>query len=302
MVSESESRNPIRFALAVALVWLLFMGLTGLGVWGIHAITPSILWRDQASAAWHYQKEAWAILEKAPYGSPSRNEAVGRAEPLVAEAVRRAPRNIQYRVNHALILQEQQRLGEALDQLAAALEITDSTEEAPYALFGEIAIQLERWEEAEAPLRKAIEKDPLAPLHHERLAKSLLRQGKIDEGIEVLRHRVENLPAIPWNRMTAALEAMRVGRFAEAAEWFDIPAREGQVKGTIWYAVAAARAAVDDVEGAAIALSRYKNDLQIRHFATATQVPPGLEIAPFDEKTLANLRAAYRRGFSREWR
>ncbi|MCA9418002.1 MAG: tetratricopeptide repeat protein [Candidatus Omnitrophica bacterium] len=302
MNASTGSPGPIRFALTVGVLWLLVMALTGVGVWGVYEATPKILLRDQESSAWHYQKEAWEILQQSPYGSSSRERALSQVEPLVAEAVSLAPQNVQYRTNHALILQEQGKKMAALDELEAALAITDSTEEAPYALYGEIATQLELWEKAEGPLRKAIEIDPTSPLHHERLAKSLLRQGKIDEGIEVLRHRIENLPAVPWNRMMAALEAVRVGRYQEAAEWFDIPAKEGQIKGKIWYAVAVSKAAVGDIDEAAAAFIRYKEDLNIHHIPSATHAPPGLEIGPYDEKTEANLKAAYRRSFSRDWK
>jgi len=302
MTSETGLSNPFRFAAAVLVLWILAMALTGVGVWGIYEVTPEILWRDQINSAWHFQKEAWEILQQSPYGSSTRDLALEEAEPLVAEAVALAPGNVQYRTNHALILQEQGKKREALEELEAALELTDSTEEAPYALYGEIATQLELWEKAEGPLRKAIEIEPNAPLHHERLAKSLLRQGKVDEGIEVLRHRIEDLPAVPWNRMMAALEAVRVGRYTEAADWFDIPAKEGQVTGKIWYAVAVSKAAVGEIDESAAALIRYKEELNIRHIPSATHAPPGLEIGPYDDQTVVNLKAAYRRSFSREWK
>ena len=302
MTVKPAHSSPFRFAVTVGILWVVVMSLTGVGVWGIYEATPKILWRDQVRSAWHFQKEAWEVLDQAPYGSPSRQIALEKAEPLVREAVTLAPENVQYRTHYALVLQELGKRKEALDQLETALDLTDSTREAPYALYGEIAVQLELWDKAEEPLKKAIEIEPSAPLHYERLAKSLLRQGKIDEGIEVLRHRIEDLPAVPWNRMMAALEAVRVGRYQEAAEWFDIPVKEGQVKGKIWYAVAVSKAAVGEIDEAAVALLRYQKDLGIRYFTSPTQAPPGIEIGPYDEKTKRNLTAAYRRIFSREWK
>jgi len=302
MSARTGLSQSIRFAGVVFALWLVVMALTGVGVWGVYEATPEILLRDQVNSAWHFQKEAWEVLRENPYGSDTRELALEKAEPLVRDAVNLAPNNIQYRTNHALVLQERGKRKAALEELEAALAVADSSAEAPHALYGEIATQLELWEKAIEPLRKAIEKDPSTPLHHERLAKSLLRTGEVDEGIEVLEHRIENLPAVPWNRMMAALEAVRVGRYEEAAEWFDIPAKEGQVKGKIWYAVAVSKAAVGEIDEAAAALIRYKEDLNIHHIPSATTVPPGLEIGPYDEQTETNLKAAYRRSFRRVWK
>jgi tetratricopeptide (TPR) repeat protein len=286
----------------VLVLWIVFLGLSAGGVWSIRAFGPAILLRDQTRSAWHYLDQGWQEIEAsgAEYGSPQYVEALVRAEPHFYKAVELAPEVGKYRIDLARNLYGQGRLEEALEQATKALSDPDSDDAYLQGFIGELSMKLERWEEAEAPLRRAVELDPETAVHRERLAKVLLKVGKVDEGIEVWKERFEDLPALPIIRVHAAHSAAQVGRWKEAEEWFEIPADEGLIEGTGWIVVGAARAANDHLEEAAEALAHYKR--LRRHHANLEKDLAHNDIPPLEPELMDKVRAAYRRALAANWR
>lgn len=286
----------------VLILWIVFLGLTAGGVWALRAFGPAILLRDQTKSAWHHLEEGWREIEAsgAEYGSPEYVEALAKAEPHFRKAVELAPRVGKYRIDLARNLYGQSRLEEALQEATRALSDSESDNAFAQGFVGELAMKLEHWEEAEGPLRTAVELDPDTAVHRERLAKVLLKGGKVDEGIEVWKRRFEDLPALPIIRVHAAHSAAQAGRWKEAEEWFEIPADEGLIEGTGWIVVGAARAANDHIEEAAEALAHYKRLRQ--HRANLEKDLAHNDIPPLDPELMNKLRAAYRRALAANWR
>jgi len=286
----------------VFLVWLGLMVLSAFGVWGIGALAPWILLRDQTKSSWHFVELGWKTLDDSgsAFGTPEYVEAARKAEPYFHKAVEVDPEEGKYRIDLARILHAQQRYEEAYEEAGRGIEFCDPKDCFAHGFLGELALRVGKLEEAEEHLRIATELDSGNPWHRERLATALLERGKVDEGIEVWRKRLEELPAVPASRTRAAWAAAKAGRWQEAADWFTVCAQEGMKLGENWLALAVARAAVGDVDGAAVAFAQYGREQGV----SGQGMPDlsGLGLPPLDTAVQQRLRAAYRRGFAARWR
>ena len=302
LMETSLLEKDTRFFPQVLVLWIAMMGLSALGVWAVHSLGPWILLRDQTRSSWHYLEEGWKTIDeaKAAFGTPEYIRAAEKAEPLFRKAAELATEVGKYRIDLARVLHAQGRFEDAYQEAVRGIEYCSRDDAFAYGFVGELALRMEEWEEAEGLLRIAKELDPESPWHRERLATALLEQGKIEEGIEEWRERLEGFPSLPSSRLRAAEAAFKVQQWAAAAEWFSVPAEEGLVLGKYWLMLAVARAATTDIDGAAIAIAQYNREQKI-----PTPVMPDfsvLGLSDLDPILQKNLKAAYRRGFAARWK
>jgi tetratricopeptide (TPR) repeat protein len=283
------------------IIGLLLTAFSAAGVWAIHSLGPWILLRDQTASSWHHLETGWALVAESgvKFGEPGYLEALKAAEPHIRKAADLSPGTGKFRMRLAQNLFEQGRKEEAWEEARKALpKIADDDGES-YGFFGEVAVDREAWQEAEDPLRRAVDLQPEIRFHRERLALSLLRQGKIDEGIEVLRERFADLPSVPWSRVFAGTEAARAGRWEEAILWLSVPAEQGEIGGRAWTVKAVAHAALGQIEQAALALAQ--NDRLMKERKPDLPDLWHVDLPPLEEGTLENLREAYSRALSAHW-
>ena len=278
------------------------MALSALGVWAIHSIGPWILLRDQKLSSWEYRRLGLEKLKEAgsPREDPEYRRNLDEAEAHFRTAIELSPQIGTYRFDLAQTLHALGRTEEALEEGSKGVPYSDPKDPFPPSFLGTLALDLERWSEAEAYLRRAVELDSEDAASREKLARSLLAQGKVDAGIEVWRERLERLPTSIWSRVLAGMSAARVGRWKEAAEWMETPAKDGQLRSGQWLIYAVAKAAVGEIDATAVAFAAYNREQGFQ----PTTMPDlsNLGLPPLDPTIQGRLKAAYRRGFAAEWR
>lgn len=284
----------------VLVAWVLALLATGVLVEGIQRFAPRLLWRDQSAASWHLQREAWEILESAPYGTDERTEALERAVELFREAADKTPSVGRYRMNLAQALEELDRDQEAFEEAIAAIPHCASDDAQSYDFAALMASRVSAWDDAERLARHAIEVAPTEVRPRETLAQALIALERIDEAMEVYQARLDELPATPEVRIEIGKVAARVGRYDKVAQWYGDLADLGLIQGPAWQILAIARAAQNDVQGAAVALAHYARDYDLDR-----PVYPDFEalgLPPLQGEAEKALLGAYRRGFAAEWR
>ncbi len=273
-------------------MWIL--GTLGL-MEALRAYAPALLWRDQSQTSWHLADQAWKMLNAAPIGSEQRVGALERALPLFSRAAELSPRVGQYRLNVARALHELRRFEDAYRETLAAVPHCDSVDPAPASLAGDLAIRLELWGEAETHLRKALELDSSRSPDRERLARALLGQGRIGEGIDLWQERLDRYPASAEDCQRAAQAAAAHGRFDKTVEWYREPLARGTLTAVDFDILAVARVALGDLEGATEAL------LQAAALrGTSRAILPEYRrygIPDLDEPTLDSLKRALERAW-----
>jgi len=282
-------------------IWSVLMVLSGLGVWSVHALGPRILLRDETGSSWHFLEKARKIMKEsgARFGKPGYLEALKKAEPYLRKAADLSPRRGEYRIELARNLFNQGRIREAYIEGIRGFPRCDPTDGKIAGFLGEMAVKLEKWEEAEGYLRRAVRYEPQSRFHRERLAKTLLKEGKIDEGIEVFRKRFEDLPSLTWSRINAGYEAAKVKRWKEAVEWLTLPSEEDRVGGRMWMVLAVAHAALGDIDEAAEAIAQNTRLMK--------EKPPTLPdlsyigLPPLDPEITRRLEKAYQLAYHAAW-
>jgi tetratricopeptide (TPR) repeat protein len=78
--------------------------------------------------------------------------------------------------------------------------------------YGEFLVQTGRFEEGIIHLRKALELDPLAPIHYTALARALMTQNRNDEALTQLRTSLDIDPQFPWAYAMLAHLHLRMGK------------------------------------------------------------------------------------------
>ncbi|NUN95116.1 MAG: hypothetical protein HUU16_02985 [Candidatus Omnitrophica bacterium] len=241
------------FATSLWAAWIL--GTVGL-MEALRAYAPALLWRDQSQTAWHLTDQAWKTLGETPYGAEERKAALEKALPLFKRAAELSPRGGQYQLNVARTLHELRRFEEAYRETLAALPKCDPSDPAPWSLAGDLAVRLGLWREAEPHLRKALELDSSRSQDRERLARALLGQARVGEGIDLWQERLDRYPASSEDRQRAAQAAAAHGRFDKTVEWYREPLTHGALTPVDLDILAVARAALGDLEGSAEALNQ----------------------------------------------
>jgi Flp pilus assembly protein TadD len=112
------------------------------------------------------------------------------------------------------------RTAEALDHYRSAAAQEPGSAEA-HSVYGLMLLQLGRADEAEAPLRKAVEIAPRHPALRMNLAQWLAHQGKIDDAVHVVARIVEDEPQHWWAWERLGELKARQRKFGEAAAHFE---------------------------------------------------------------------------------
>jgi TolB-like protein/Tfp pilus assembly protein PilF len=172
------------------------------------------------------------------YGGLAWEESVRRQQPLIDRALQLDPLSGEAYFALAMLLSVQAALtGE--DHSSAneeafqkAMELSPNTAEALSRYGDRILWREGRIEEAVEYARKAVERDPMSPILHLRVAVWTWQAGRAKEAFALLRRNIERNPEFPNNYGFMGGYLSRLGHVGEAQKWYEEGRKRNPVAGT----------------------------------------------------------------------